>query len=119
MGLFRHTKSMSDPQNGPPIPSATIPLAEILGAISNPVRWYLLRELASGEQLMVSELAERIGQSTDATSKNMAVLRNAGIVLQGRNRLYQIAPQFVTDKTERVLDFGYCLLRMNVGSEQQ
>ncbi len=24
------------------------------------------------------------------------------------------APQFLTDKTERVLDFGYCLLRMNI-----
>jgi hypothetical protein len=66
---------------------------------------------------MVSELAERIGQSTDATSKNMAVLRNAGIVLQGRNRLYSLVPQFIADKTERILDFGYCLLRMRVGSQ--
>ncbi|MEN3368714.1 MAG: hypothetical protein V7609_857 [Verrucomicrobiota bacterium] len=46
----------------------------------------------------------------------MAVVRNAGIVIQGRNRHYQIAPQFLADKTEGVLDFGYCLLRMNAGS---
>ncbi len=104
---------MSDPQDAPPIPSATIPLAQILSAISNPVRWYLLRELASGEQLMVVELAERVGQSLDATSKNMVLLRNAGIVVQGRSRLYSLAPQFIANKTERVLDFGYCLLRMN------
>jgi hypothetical protein len=26
------------------------------------------------------------------------------------------APRFLTDKTERILDFGYCLLRMNVDS---
>jgi len=107
---------MSDPQAGPSIPSATIPLEQILTAISNPVRWSLLRELASGEQFMVSELAERVGQSADATSKNMAVLRTAGVVIQGRNRLYQIAPQFLTDKTERVLDFGYCLLRLNTSA---
>jgi DNA-binding transcriptional ArsR family regulator len=107
---------MSNPQGGPTIPSATIPLEEILNVISVPVRWYLLRELASGEQFMVSELAECLGQTPDATSKNMAVLRNAGIVIQGRGRLYQIAPQFLTDKTERILDFGYCLLRMNVGT---
>ena len=25
------------------------------------------------------------------------------------------APQFLTDKIERVLDFGYYLLRMNMG----
>jgi hypothetical protein len=30
-------------------------------------------------------------------------------------RLYEIAPEFITDKTERILDFGYCLLRMKVG----
>jgi hypothetical protein len=35
-----------------------------------------------------------------------------------RNRLYSLAPQFIASKTERVLDFGYCLLRMNVGAEQ-
>jgi DNA-binding transcriptional ArsR family regulator len=104
---------MSNPQAGPPTPSATIPLAEILGATSNPARWNLLRELASGEPLMVSELAERLGQSLDTTSKHMAILRNAGIAIQGRNRLYQIAPQFLTDKAERIIDFGYCLLRMN------
>jgi hypothetical protein len=79
------------------------------------VRWYPLRELASGDQLMVSELAERVIESSDATSKNMVLLRNAGIVLQERNRLYQIAPQFLADKTERVLDFGYCSLRLNFG----
>jgi DNA-binding transcriptional ArsR family regulator len=110
---------MSNPQAGPPTPSATIPLDEILGAISNPARWNLLRELASGEPLMVSELAERVGQSLDTASKNMAILRKAGIVIQGRNRLYQIAPQFLSDKTERILDLGYCLLRLNVGAEQQ
>jgi DNA-binding transcriptional ArsR family regulator len=107
---------MSDPQSGPPIPSAGIPLEQILSAISVPVRWYLLRELASGESLMVSELAERIGQSPDATSKNIGVLRNAGIVIQGRGRLYRIAPHFLVDKDARMLDFGYCLLRMNVGA---
>jgi DNA-binding transcriptional ArsR family regulator len=110
---------MSDPQNGPPIPSPTILLAQILSAISVPVRWYLLRELASGEQFMVSELAERLGQSPDATSKNMAVLRNAGIVTQGRGRLYSLAPQFIADKAARIVDFGYCLLRMTVGVSER
>jgi len=110
---------MSNPQAGPPIPSATIPLDEILGAISNPARWNLLRELASGDQLMVTELAERLGQSFDATSKHMTVLRKAGIAIQARNRLYSVAPQFIANKTERILDFGYCVLRLNVGLEPQ
>jgi hypothetical protein len=46
----------------------------------------------------------------------MGILRTAGVVTQGRNRLYQIAPQFLADKIERLIDFGYCLLRMNVSA---
>lgn len=42
------------------------------------------------------------------------LVRAPGIVIQGRNLLYQIAPQFLADKTERLIDFGYCLLRLNV-----
>jgi DNA-binding transcriptional ArsR family regulator len=104
---------MSDPQPPPAQPVPTIPLDQILTVIGNPVRWRLLRELGNGDQLMVIELAERIGVSNDAASKQMAVLRTAGVVIQGRNRLYQIAPQYLADKTERLLDFGWCLLRMN------
>jgi DNA-binding IclR family transcriptional regulator len=63
---------------------------------------------------MVTEVAERIGQSKDVTSKHMGILRTTGVVTQGRNRLYQIGPQFLADKTERLIDFGYCLLRLNV-----
>jgi hypothetical protein len=46
----------------------------------------------------------------------MAVLRGAGVVIQGPNRLYQIAPRFIADKSQRLLDFGWCVLRMNEGS---
>jgi DNA-binding transcriptional ArsR family regulator len=107
---------MTDPRSSPPLPSATIPLDQILHAIADRTRWYILRELAGGEALMVTEIAERIGQSPNVTSKHIGILRKAGIALQSRNRLYTIAPQFLTDKTHRVLEFGYCLLRMNVHS---
>ena len=69
--------------------------------------------VASGDQPFI-EIAERTRQSKDVTSKHIAILRNAGVVIQGRNRLYQITPQFLADKTERLIDFGYCLLRMSV-----
>jgi DNA-binding transcriptional ArsR family regulator len=72
------------------------------------------RELADGSSLMVSELAERLDMTPSAVSKQLTALVNDDIVIHPRNRLYQIAPQFLTDKNERVLDFGYCLLRMNV-----
>jgi DNA-binding transcriptional ArsR family regulator len=64
---------------------------------------------------MVIELAERTRQSADSASKQLGVLRKAGIVTAGRNRLYQLQPQFIADKAERLVDFGWCLLRMNTG----
>jgi DNA-binding transcriptional ArsR family regulator len=105
---------MSDPQPPSATPSPTIPLNTLLSIISSPARWRILREFASGDQLMVTEIAERTRQSKDVTSKHISILRTAGIVTQGRNRLYQIAPKFLADKTDRLLDLGHCLLRLNV-----
>jgi len=104
---------MSDPQTPAPPPSPPIPLDKLAEVLRSTVRWRILRELSNGDELMVIEIAERIRQLPDLISKHMGILRTAGIVIQGRNRLYQIAPQFLADKTERLVDFGYCLLRMN------
>lgn len=101
------------PSNPPAAPS--LPLERVLSAIATPVRWRILQQLADGEQHMVAEIAERVGQSANNTSKQLSVLRNAGVVTAGRNRLYQLQPQFIADKTERLLDFGWCLLRLNAG----
>lgn len=97
----------------PPPPSPSIPLDKLVEVLSSTVPWRILRELANGDQLMVVELAEHIRQSPDLTSEHMAILRAAGVVTQGRNRFHQISPQFLADKTERLVDFGCCLLRMN------
>jgi DNA-binding transcriptional ArsR family regulator len=48
-------------------------------------------------------------------SKHLAVLRKAGIVTQNRTRLYQINPQFRADRDKRIIDLGWCLLRMRTG----
>ena len=50
------------------------------------------------------------------TSKHLAILWKAGIA--PRVKLYEIPPQFLADKAERILDFGYCLLRMKVGASR-
>jgi hypothetical protein len=62
---FWQTKAICDSHSGPPIPSATIPLAGILTVISLPACWYLVCELASGDQLMVREVAERDRPTSD------------------------------------------------------
>jgi DNA-binding transcriptional ArsR family regulator len=94
-------------------PTPTIPLDVLLDAISSIVRWNILRELADGSSLMVSELATRTGIDPSVISRNLAVLRKAGIVINPRIRLFEIAPQYLSDKTDKLLDFGWCALRMN------
>jgi len=63
---------------------------------------------------MVSELAKRIGGSPSAVSKQLAVLIADGIVINPRGRLFEIPERFVADKSNRILDFGWCRLHMNV-----
>lgn len=99
----------------PPPAVPLLPLEAALSAVASPVRWRILAELATGEQLMVAEIAERIGQNADATGKQLAVLRDAGIVTVGRNRLNRLQPQFIADPSQRLVDFGWCLLRLNTG----
>ena len=84
----------------------------LLTVISDPTRWRILSELIDSNGLIVAEIAELIGATPDRTSKHLAVLRDAGIVTLGRNRLYQLRPEFIADKTKRIVDFGYCLLRL-------
>jgi DNA-binding transcriptional ArsR family regulator len=83
-------------------------------ALGHPARWNILQELSHGEPRMVRELAKAAGCSPDMTSKHLAVLRKAGAVVQGRGRLYQIPPQHLTAPGEHVVDFGHCLLRLDV-----
>jgi DNA-binding IclR family transcriptional regulator len=79
------------------------------------MRWRILAELAGGDQLMVAEIAERTRQSPDVISKHIGVLRKARVVVQSRSRLYQLDPRFVANKSQCLVDFGWCLLRMNTG----
>jgi DNA-binding transcriptional ArsR family regulator len=95
----------------------TLSLDAVQSTLGSAARWAILRELADGSSLMVSELADRARMSSSAVSKQLNALVSDGIVIHPRGRLYEIAPQFLTDKTERILDFGYCLLRLNIGSE--
>ncbi len=88
-------------------------LDRVLSAIASPIRWAILRELASGRPYAVVELAELLGQSQTSISKHMTFLRESGIAEVGRNRLYSIPDAFLADKEHRVLDFGWCLLRLN------
>jgi DNA-binding transcriptional ArsR family regulator len=92
-----------------------LPDFELLaGALGNPTRWRMLKELSLGEPRTVGELATVAGCNYDNAGRHLAVLRKAGLVAQGRGRLYQIPRQYLPAPGERVVDFGHCLLRLDV-----
>src|SRR4051812_26376615 len=94
----------------PPTPPVSIgQLASVLG---NPIRWRLLAALASGEPLMVVELAEQLGDYPDKISKHMTILRKANLVVAGRTGAYRLRTEFVADPAERIVDLGTCQLRL-------
>ena len=96
---------------------AVTPLSDLnllAAALGHSARWKILKELSAGEPRMVRELAKVAGCSPDMASKHLAVLRKAGAVAQGRGRLCQIPPQHLTAPGERIVDFGHCLLRLDV-----
>ena len=106
--------------NTPVEPSKTVPAAplpdrnRLLAALGHPARWKILKELGGGEPRMVRELAKIAGCSPDMASKHLAILSKAGAVVRGRGRLYQIPAHYLPSPGEKTVDFGHCLLRLDV-----
>jgi DNA-binding transcriptional ArsR family regulator len=96
-------------------PAPTIALDTLVNVLGSTTRWTILRELADGTSLMVCELAERTGNESSIISKHLTFMRKAGIIINPRIRLFEIAPQFLSDPAEKLLDFGWCTLRLGSG----
>lgn len=63
--------------------TATDPLSTTFAALADPTRRAILARLAHGEAT-VSELAQPFAISLPGVSKHLRVLRNAGLIAQGR-----------------------------------
>ena len=86
-----------------------------MAALGNATRWTILQALAAGEPIGSGELGTIAGCTGSTASKHCTVMIAAGIVNQGRGRLYRIAPQFLPKPgAPRVLDFGHCLIRLDL-----
>ena len=104
------TTPASVPAN-PPL----IPRKKLMAALGSESRWTIIQALAMGEPIGASELGTIIGCTCTAASKHCAILIDAGIITQGRGRLYRIVPQFLPKPgAPRVLDFGHCLIRLDL-----
>lgn len=96
---------------------APLPDLELLvTAIGHTRRWKMLKELSGGEARTIDEMARVAGCSYDNGAKHLAVLRRAGLVVQGRGRLYSMVRHYLPTPGQPVVDFGHCLLRLDAVS---
>ena len=93
-------------------PQPPMSFVELTKVLREPLRWRILRELASGERLMVIEIAKRIRKPATLVSKHLTVLRKARLVAI-RQRLHYMPDGLNVDTDTRVLDLGYCVLRLD------
>jgi hypothetical protein len=120
---FRSFIRMSDATHLPAASEAVEllePLA-VLGAVSDPVRYALLREVAgSGVPLTVNELADRVGHNPENISKHLLVLRKARVLrvvsppgADGRCLHHEIPSFFRRNDAAgaAIVDFGAVMLR--------
>lgn len=98
------------PSGGPTAPVQLLPLKHLATLLATPSRWLILQELAKGEPLPVTVIAQRIGQSPDSTSKQLAILRRIGVVITGYGRLYTFSPPFRPAPGTRTISLGPCTL---------
>lgn len=89
-----------------------LPFGATVKAIGDPLRLRILRELASGDRLMVVEIAGRLRVPANLVSKHLAMLRRVGLV-DTRQRLYFTPRHFIADEDRRTLDLGFCVLKLD------
>ena len=88
---------------------------KLMRALANPIRWKVLQLIAGGEGIGQSDLGQLYGMSGSAAKKHLEMLVEAGICVRGRGRLYRFAPRFQPPTGGPfVIDFGHCLIRLNL-----
>jgi ArsR family transcriptional regulator, nickel/cobalt-responsive transcriptional repressor len=69
-------------------------IASLMGALASPTRIRVLFALLEAEELSTGELAKAVGMSASATSHQLRVLRDLGLIArrrQGRQCFYSLA----------------------------
>jgi predicted transcriptional regulator len=96
----------------------TVPLPDferLVAALGHSTRWKMLKELGLGEPRSIAEMAKVAGCSYENAVKHLGRLRAAGLIVQGRGRLYQMPAHFIPTPGQPLVDFGHCTLRLDAG----
>src|ERR1035437_1854038 len=97
-----------------------VDMVNLLRALGNPVRWEVLRLLATEGPLSVTVLAARTDRAQHSMSKHLQVLRAAGAMGMvagadgdGRKLFHAIPPGCLRDGAQgKEIDYGVCVLRL-------
>ena len=104
----------TDSNGSQPVPTQPRPdIQAVIYAAGTLTRWQIMSELSLGEQLAVFEIAERIGSSANLVTQHLAGMRQSGLVVKRRSRLYEIPKQYLPVPGQRIVDYGHCLLRLD------
>ena len=115
------------------VPSNSLPMTKypevaVFAALANAGRRHLLKRMATaGGSLTAGEAGDGHGKQRNLMVKNLAALRDAGLVLvaddenDGRKMRYRLAPGIVLRRAgeDYELDFGSGVLRWTAGSESR
>jgi len=96
-----------------------VDMVNLLRALGNPVRWEVLRLLATEGPQSVTVLAARTDRAQHSMSKHMQILREVGAVVMvagadgdGRKLFHALPPGCLRDGANgKELDYGACVLR--------
>lgn len=112
---------MSDSNSNPPASQPPVPPAEppklnpvaVLSALGSEVRWPIIKMLADGRVMSVSQIAAALGRDLDGIGRQLKVMFNAGVVESdlGEDRrqiVYQIPA--ARRAVPGVLDYGFCVI---------
>jgi predicted transcriptional regulator len=82
--------------------------------LSDHRRWAILRVLAREGPMPAGALAPRIAMDMPWTSRNLCMLREAGLVTNKYPRVFQIHPDIQPAPDAEFIDLGDWLLRLDV-----
>lgn len=108
---------MSETPSSAPAPGVTtaslavLPVGPLVKAVGDPLRLEILAVMATGERMMVVEIARQVNKPANLVAKHLAVLRRAGVV-ETRQRLQYVPKRYVADAASRTLDLGLFVLRL-------
>jgi predicted transcriptional regulator len=112
---------MADEAGKSVTPAAMVPdMVALLAALGNPVRWQVLRVLATEGPQSVNDLAARVDRAQHSMSKHLQILRAVGAVVMmpgtdgDRRKLFHaIPPGCLREGAHgKEIDYGKCVLRL-------